>query len=54
MYTPYNERAWRSQRELEIPLSDGFEPEDEPILYPRTDEWLATLDAGAHGSDVQN
>jgi hypothetical protein len=26
--------AWTSQRELEIPSSDGFEPEDEPTLYP--------------------
>jgi hypothetical protein len=39
---------------LEIPSSDGFEPEDEPTLYPRIDEWLTTLDAGAHGSDGQN
>lgn len=53
-YPPYNEGARRTQRELDIPSSDGFEPEDEPTLYPRTNEWLATLDAGARGSDGQN
>ena len=39
---------------MDIPSSDGFEPEDEPTLYPQTDEWLTTLDAGTQGSDGQN
>lgn len=38
----------------EPPSSDGFNPEDTPTLYPKTRDWLQSLDSTERGADGQN
>lgn len=44
---------YKNTRRQEIPSSDAFDPEDNPMLYPRTREWLQELDMGDRGADGQ-
>jgi hypothetical protein len=44
----------RKQPFQDVPSSDPFDPEENPILYPRIQDWLVSLDMGEHGADNQN
>lgn len=44
----------RNQPFQDVPSSDPFDPEENPILYPRIQDWLVSLDMGERGADNQN